>query len=87
MYGQIKKANYLKISVDKKNFILLQKQKILQITFNQTQKCNAALQVENEFVRAIWKDWYLDITITQTVREENITVHLGKVIDYNKPHK
>lgn len=87
MYGYSKKANYFRLIIDRKNFNKIHEKKINEIHLKATPLCHRALAVENEFVRFIYKDWYMDIAIRKIVQRDLIILHLGTIIDYAKPNK
>lgn len=87
MYGYSRKANYFRLIIDRKIFNLIHEKRISEIHLKKTPRCEKALSVENDFVRFIYKDWYMDIAIRKIVPRDGFTLHLGTVIDYSKPNK
>lgn len=84
----IEKAKYFRVAIDDKlTFNRIHEQRILELNLKSSERSLKALSVNNEFIRFIWRDWYMDITIRKIVPYDGFRIHLGKVIDYSKPHK
>lgn len=97
MDGQIKRATYFRLLIDKKTFNEIfnhcgtnkknDVKEFLHIQLHNTQKCNEALSARNEFIRFIYKSWYMDITIRNITPKEGFLVQLERVIDCSMPYK
>lgn len=87
MDGYFPKASYFRLIIDRKIFNLIHEKRIIEIHLKNTPRCEQALSVESDFVRFIYRDWYMDIAIRKIVPRNGYVLHLGTVIDYSKPNK
>lgn len=92
MYGYVEKATHFRLVIDRKTFKQIYKrctynkraQQFIEINLKNTQKCQKALALENQFIRFVHNGWYMDIEIRRIITKEGYLIQLGKIIDYSK---
>lgn len=82
----IKKVPYIRLEIDRRTFNQIHEQRLLEINLEDNDFWKSKLAEANEFIRFTYETWYMDLTIRKIVPRNGFVIHLGKVIDYNKPH-
>lgn len=82
MYKYIVKAIYISQSVDRKKFNEILKGTTWEIYIDPS--LEAEVNKNNEFVRILCEDSYMDFAIKKIIFNQFFTIKLGKLIDTNK---
>lgn len=84
LYKQGEPSTSIQIELEPNMFDQIFKSRITSIEIDKEQY-EYLLSPKLEFLRFTYKKWYMDITIRKVIVEDNILIHLSKIIDYNKP--
>lgn len=87
-FRHVEKIAYLKIDLSVKEFEEIFKRKQNEISVPKNEDWIEVMTQDNKFIRCICtkkNEWYMDITILRIFIKESFIIHLGDVIDYNKP--
>lgn len=82
MYKHIKKAVYISQKVDKEKFNDMLRFRVTELYFDPDQE--PLVNRENEFIRILHEDMYIDFAIRKVIYNQFFTIKLGHIIDTNK---
>lgn len=87
MYYHIERAKFITIEVNRKTFNKIFARQLEEIILEKNKSWERKLSEQNEFLRLIHDEWYMDVSIRKTVCREEFVIHIGKIIDCNRPNR